>query len=76
MYDHQYILESIKKTKELEFISFGLENMIIIVYGAKFIELSNFVITLDLDDTRRVKFFEIGLKDNIRKTVRLITFRV
>lgn len=52
VFDHQYIPDSIRQTKQLESIDFHQENMIVAEYEAKFMELGNFVATLDIDDTK------------------------
>lgn len=52
MFDHQYILESVRWPKELVFINFQQESMTISEYEVMFTKLANFATTLDMDNAR------------------------
>lgn len=58
MFDHLYMVECMRQTKELEFINFQQECMTILVYITKLTELANFVSTLDIGDARKARYFE------------------
>lgn len=49
--------------------------MIVVEYEAKFKELANFIPTLDVDDTKKTRYFERGVRDNTRKMMKAQYFQ-
>ncbi|GFZ03498.1 hypothetical protein Acr_16g0001220 [Actinidia rufa] len=72
VFNEEYFPEMVRNQKIQEFLNLKQGNMIVVVYNAKFMELSRYAPHIVSTESRKAKRFEAGLRWNIKNKVEIL----
>ncbi|GFS46068.1 hypothetical protein Acr_00g0099970 [Actinidia rufa] len=72
VFNEEYFPEMVRDQKIQEFLNLKQGNMIIVVYNAKFMELSRYAPHIVSTESRKARGFEAGLRWNIKNKVEIL----
>ncbi|GFY97645.1 hypothetical protein Acr_12g0001860 [Actinidia rufa] len=72
VFNEEYFPEIIRDQKVQEFLNLKQGNMIVVVYNAKFMELSRYAPHIVSTESRKARRFEAGLRWNIKNKVEIL----
>ncbi|GFZ09775.1 hypothetical protein Acr_21g0003740 [Actinidia rufa] len=72
VFNEEYFPEIVRDQKIQEFLNLKQGNMIVVVYNAKFMELSRYAPHIMSTESRKARRFEAGLRWNIKNKVEIL----
>ncbi|GFY95307.1 hypothetical protein Acr_10g0006920 [Actinidia rufa] len=72
VFNEEYFPEMVRDQKIQEFLNLKQGNMIVVVYNAKFMELSRYAPHIVSTESRKARRFEAGLRWNIKNKVKIL----
>ncbi|GFS41553.1 hypothetical protein Acr_00g0075070 [Actinidia rufa] len=72
VFNEEYFPEMVRDQKIQEFLNLKQGNMIVVVYNAKFMELSRYAPHIVSTESRKARRFEAGLRWNIKNKVEIL----
>ncbi|GFS36587.1 hypothetical protein Acr_00g0046810 [Actinidia rufa] len=72
VFNEEYFSEMVRDQKIQEFLNLKQGNMIVVVYNAKFMELSRYAPHIVSTESRKARRFEAGLRWNIKNKVEIL----